>query len=211
MATLIENANRIYTDKEAIKQAIIAKGITVADNTSLDTYADLITQITTRKRIEFTLTNSGATLTSSGGAQPTSWSTSSYSPMIVNGNGSYFKIKYKHNLNLTSGKEYHVSMNLYDLGSYGFRYARGYASSSTTAQYWYTNVIPYSGYCTVGGSESISKLFSTKTMTESSNYCYISVLLTANEITFTIKQYGTSSAIAVRNALSGISCSLAIA
>lgn len=209
--TLIENANRIYTDKEAIKQAIIAKGITVADDKSLDDYADLIAQITTRKRIEFTLANSGVTLTYSGGVAPTSWSDSAYSNMVANTNGSYLKISYKHNLNLISGKEYYVSMNLYDLGSYGFRYARGYASSSTTAQYWYTNVIPFSGYCTVGGSASISRMFSTKTITNGSNYCYISVSLTENEITFTIKQYGTSSAIAVRNALSGINCSLAIA
>lgn len=209
--TLIENANRIYTDKEAIKQAIIAKGITVADDKSLDDYADLIAQITTRKRIEFTLANSGVTLTYSGRVAPTSWSDSAYSNMVANTNGSYLKISYKHNLNLISGKEYYVSMNLYDLGSYGFRYARGYASKSTTAQYWYTNVIPYSGYCRVGGSESISKLFSTVTMASGANYCCISVSLTENEITFTIKQYGTSSAIAVRNALSGIHCSLAIA
>lgn len=209
--TLIENANRIYTDKEAIKQAIIAKGITVADDKSLDDYADLIAQITTRKRIEFTLANSGVTLTYRGGAAPTSWSDSAYSNMVAYTNGSYLKISYKHNLNLISGKEYYVSMNLYDLGYYGFRYSRGYASSSTTAQYWYTNVIPYSGYCRVGGSEGISKLFSTVPMASDANYCYISVSLTENEITFTIKQYGTGSAIAVRNALSGINCSLAIA
>lgn len=45
MSTLIENINRIYTDKEAIKQVIVAKGITVPDRTSLDEYAGLIAQI----------------------------------------------------------------------------------------------------------------------------------------------------------------------
>lgn len=45
MATLMENINRIYTDKEAIKQAIAGKGITVPDGTSLDQYADLIQAI----------------------------------------------------------------------------------------------------------------------------------------------------------------------
>lgn len=45
MSTLIENVNRIYTDKEAIKQAIVAKGVTVPDGTSLDEYAELIAQI----------------------------------------------------------------------------------------------------------------------------------------------------------------------
>lgn len=45
MATLIENATRIYTDKENIKQAIIDKGVSVPDGTSLDDYAELISQI----------------------------------------------------------------------------------------------------------------------------------------------------------------------
>lgn len=45
MATLIENVNRIYTDKEAIKQAIIEKGVAVPEETSLDEYANLIAQI----------------------------------------------------------------------------------------------------------------------------------------------------------------------
>lgn len=45
MSTLIENVNRIYTDKEAIKQAIVAKDVTVPDGTSLDEYAELIAQI----------------------------------------------------------------------------------------------------------------------------------------------------------------------
>lgn len=45
MATLIENVNRIYTDKEAIKQAITEKGVAVPDGTSLDEYANLIAQI----------------------------------------------------------------------------------------------------------------------------------------------------------------------
>lgn len=45
MATLIENVNRIYTDKAAIKQAIIDKGVGVPDGTSLDDYAGLIAQI----------------------------------------------------------------------------------------------------------------------------------------------------------------------
>jgi len=42
MASLVENANRIQTDKEAIRQAIIAKGVDVADTVSLDDYAGLI-------------------------------------------------------------------------------------------------------------------------------------------------------------------------
>lgn len=42
MASLVENANRIQTDKEAIRQAIIAKGVEVAENVSLDDYAGLI-------------------------------------------------------------------------------------------------------------------------------------------------------------------------
>ncbi len=45
MSTLIKNVNRIYTDKEAIKQAVVAKGVTVPDGTSLDEYAELIAQI----------------------------------------------------------------------------------------------------------------------------------------------------------------------
>lgn len=45
MSTLIENVNRIYTDKEAIKQAIVAKDVAVPDGTSLDEYAELIAQI----------------------------------------------------------------------------------------------------------------------------------------------------------------------
>ena len=47
MAALIENANRIYTDKKAIKQAIIAKGVPVPDGISLDEYAKLIVKINT--------------------------------------------------------------------------------------------------------------------------------------------------------------------
>ncbi|MDE6607303.1 MAG: hypothetical protein K2K54_06070, partial [Lachnospiraceae bacterium] len=47
MSALIENANRIYTDKKAIKQAIIAKGVPVPDGTSLDEYAKLIVKINT--------------------------------------------------------------------------------------------------------------------------------------------------------------------
>lgn len=45
MATLIDNVNRIYTDKEVIKQAIINKGVAVPDETSLDEYADFIAKI----------------------------------------------------------------------------------------------------------------------------------------------------------------------
>ena len=45
MASLIENVKRIYTDKEAIKQAITAKGIPVPDGTTLDRYAELISKI----------------------------------------------------------------------------------------------------------------------------------------------------------------------
>lgn len=45
MASLIENINRIYTNKENIKKAIITKGVTVPDGTTLDQYAELITKI----------------------------------------------------------------------------------------------------------------------------------------------------------------------
>lgn len=45
MATLIENINRIHTDKEAIKQALIGKGVIVPDEASLDEYAEWITSI----------------------------------------------------------------------------------------------------------------------------------------------------------------------
>lgn len=42
MASLVENANRIQTDKEAIRQALIAKGVEVAKTVSLDDYAGLV-------------------------------------------------------------------------------------------------------------------------------------------------------------------------
>lgn len=45
MSTFIESINRIYTDKEAIKQAIISKGVSVPNGTSLDEYAGLIAKI----------------------------------------------------------------------------------------------------------------------------------------------------------------------
>lgn len=46
MATLLENANRIKTDKENIRQAIISKGIDVPTTLSLDNYDDKINEIT---------------------------------------------------------------------------------------------------------------------------------------------------------------------
>lgn len=46
MATLLENANRIKTDKEHIRQAIISKGIDVPENLSLDDYDEKINEIT---------------------------------------------------------------------------------------------------------------------------------------------------------------------
>lgn len=52
MASLVENANRIQTDKEAIRQAIIAKGVEVAEDVSLDDYAGLIEGI--QNEIEIT-------------------------------------------------------------------------------------------------------------------------------------------------------------
>ena len=47
MATLLENANRIKTSKENIRQAIVAKGVTVPTTASLDTYNNYIANIPT--------------------------------------------------------------------------------------------------------------------------------------------------------------------
>lgn len=45
MATIQQNAERIQADKEAIKRAIIEKGVSVPEGTSLDEYAALISEI----------------------------------------------------------------------------------------------------------------------------------------------------------------------
>lgn len=45
MSTLIENINRICSAKETIKQAIVAKGVSVPEETRLDEYAELISKI----------------------------------------------------------------------------------------------------------------------------------------------------------------------
>ena len=167
---------------------------------------------TSKKRMEFAFSEvyMNGTYMYLNGISPGDWSTTKWSNIIA-GTNSEIKFEYFHNLGLTSGKEYFVCMNLYDLGEYGFRFTRGYAATSTTVQYWYTNVIPFTGHATVDGSESVSRLFSTKTIGNYSNYCYTMIELYPNSIVYTLGQQESSSAIAVRNTADGINCSLIIA
>lgn len=47
MSSLTENINHVFTDVQAIRQAIIAKGVSIPDGTSLDEYAAKIANINT--------------------------------------------------------------------------------------------------------------------------------------------------------------------
>lgn len=131
MATLLENANRIKTDKENIRQAIISKGIDVPTSLSLDSYDEKINEIKTGDMKVYSVyaditagTWEGAVLSDS------SWVS------LCTSNMSMSKWTYNFDRNIDINKIEFVSASMIE-NTYWFRQGRGYAQNSNTAQYQY--------------------------------------------------------------------------
>lgn len=149
MATLIENANRIATGKENIRQAIIRKGVDVTTDVSLDDYDSKIDEIDTgtkiySKYVDITAgTWTGATLSD------TEW------VALCNANyNSHWTYYFEKEIDITKIK--YISASMIE-SERGIRITRGYASNSTTLQYQFIPSINLFGNIAVpansGGSE----------------------------------------------------------
>ena len=150
MATLLENANRIKTDKENIRQAIISKGIDVPENVSLDNYDEKINEIKIGDMKIYSVyaditagTWTGAKLSDS------SWVN------FTSGNSSTSTWTYNFDRIIDHNKIQFVSFSMFE-PTYYIRQGRGYAENSNTAQYQYAATINIIGNNLVPklGSES---------------------------------------------------------
>lgn len=138
MATLLENANRIKTDKENIRQAIISKGVDVPENLSLDNYSDKIRSIQTGN---MKVINAYVDI-SAGIWSGKTLSDSSFVALANSNGGSSWTYYYDETID--PNKIVFASFAMIENNNW-IRYTRGYDLNSSTLLYTYSPTLEIYG------------------------------------------------------------------
>ena len=138
MATLLENANRIKTDKENIRQAIISKGVDIPENLSLDNYSDKIRSI---QNGNMKVINAYVDI-SAGTWKGKTLSDSSFVALANSSGGSSWTYYYGETID--PFKIVFASFAMIESTNW-IRYTRGYDQNSTTPLYTYSPTLEIYG------------------------------------------------------------------